>query len=365
MGRIAFFLPRMAGGGTERVVISLAAGFQERGHTVDFVLVHADGPLMEAIPDGVRVVDLQGSGLLASLPGLTRYIRREKPQAFVSAPDIANPFVIWAKLLAMSRTKVLITSHTNLSASVRQASLWQYKILPLLLGVSWPFAKAIVAVSDGTADNLSKTARIPRKRIEVVYNPIPLAEIARLNVADVEHPWFAPSQPPVILAAGRLTEAKDYPSLLRAFALVAGRRPARLVILGDGELRAELSALAKDLGVADQVAMPGFEQNPYRYMARCAAFVLSSSWEGFGNVLVEALACGAQVVSTDCPDGPAEILRGGKYGRLAPIGDPESLAAAIEDALDHPLPKEMLSGRALQFVPGIAVDRYLEVLGLA
>jgi glycosyltransferase involved in cell wall biosynthesis len=178
----------------------------------------------------------------------------------------------------------------------------------------------------------------------------------------LDHLWFSPGQPPVVLSVGRLVPQKDHATLLRAFSRLRAGRAARLVILGDGKDRKSLELLASKLGVADDVSLPGFESNPYRYMRRCAVFVLSSAWEGSGNVLAEAMACGAPVVSTDCPSGPAEILGDGKYGPLVAVGDHEALAAAIEASLDHPPPPGDLRSRADVFSSSRSADAYLKLL---
>ncbi|NLO89188.1 MAG: glycosyltransferase, partial [Clostridia bacterium] len=189
---------------------------------------------------------------------------------------------------------------------------------------------AVVAVSQGVADDLVKTTGLMRELIKVIYNPIVTPELLEKAKESIGHPWFKPGQPPVILSAGRLTAAKDFPTLIHAFARVRAERLARLMILGEGEERPNLESLVRELGLESDVSMPEFVENPYAYMARAAVFVLSSAWEGFGNVLVEAMAVGTPVVSTDCPSGPAEILEGGKWGKLVPVGDVEKLAKALK-----------------------------------
>ncbi len=364
MSRIALFLPNLEGGGAERVMVNLASGFLERGHQVDLVLAQARGPLLASIPERARRIDLQAARVLAAVPGLARYLRREAPDALISAPDHANLAALWARLLARSRTRVCITHHIHPSLSRKNSPKLQEKLAPALLRLFQGGAAAVVAVSGGVADDLARLAGIPRARITVIHNPAVGPELEKLKGATLDHPWFAPGGPPVILAAGRLSAQKDYPTLLRAFARLRAGRLARLLILGEGEERQALLALARELGVADEVGLPGYVANPYPYMAHCGVFALSSAWEGFGLVLAEALACGAQVVSTDCPSGPAEVLENGKYGRLVPVGDPPALAAAIADALDHPLPKELLFRRAAEFSVGAAAGKYLHVLGL-
>jgi glycosyltransferase involved in cell wall biosynthesis len=364
MPKIALFLPDLGGGGAERVCINLAAGFLERGVEVDFVLAKAEGALLEDLPPEAGLIDLAAGRTFSALLPLAGYLRREKPYAVVAAPDHANLVAVWAGMLSGGRTRVVITHHIHPSTSRRNTPKLQEKLYPGLLRLFQRRAASIVAVSNGVADDLACLARIPRRRIEVIYNPVVSAEMEKQASAPCDHPWFAADQPPVILAAGRLTIQKDYPTLLHAYARLRSRREARLVILGEGELRPGLLALAKELGLAADVDLPGFVK-PYPYMARCKAFVLASTWEGFGIVLVEAMACGAQVVSTDCPSGPAEILENGKYGRLAPVGDPAALARAIEAALDDPLPAEMLRQRAQAFSVGAAAEKYLDLLDLS
>jgi glycosyltransferase involved in cell wall biosynthesis len=215
------------------------------------------------------------------------------------------------------------------------------------------------------AQDLSTATGIPRERISTIYNPVVPPELLTRAKAPLEHPWFEPDSPPVLLGVGRLSAQKDFPTLLRAFARVRRLRPARLIILGEGKrpgYRPELLALARELGVGEDVQLPGFAENPYAYMARASVFVMSSAWEGLPSVLVEALACGCPVVSTDCPSGPREILQGGRYGRLVPVGDAEALAKAILATLDAPPDGEMLRTRGAEFSVGASTQRYLDVL---
>ena len=230
-------------------------------------------------------------------------------------------------------------------------------------------ADAVVAVSDGVADDLAALAQLPRGRVRTIHNPVVGPDLARLAAETVEHPWFRAGGPPVVLSVGRLTVQKDHPTLLRAFARLRATRPARLVLLGGAarpertaEWLAGLRGLAASLGVAGDVDLPGFVANPYPYMARSALFVLSSAWEGFANVLVEAMACGCPVVSTDCPSGPAEILDRGRYGPLVPVGDAEGLAGAMARVLDGQPDPAGPGRRAGKFTVGRAADAYLEVL---
>jgi glycosyltransferase involved in cell wall biosynthesis len=312
----------------------------------------------------VQVVDLKATRTLTALPALVRYLRSTRPAALIAAPDIANIIAGAAKLLAGGTTRVIATNHINVISNARNSCKIQEKTYPLLLRLLAPVFYGLVAVSRGNADALQSKAHFPSRKLHVIHNPIVRPEMDQLSLAPLQHPWFQPGQPPVILAVGRLEVQKDYPTLLRSFSLVRQHRPAHLVILGQGTQCEAILRLAEELGVSSDIDLTGFDLNPFRYMARCAVFVLSSAWEGFGNVLGEALACGAQIVSTDCPSGPAEILENGEHGRLVPVGDSVALARAIEAALDHPLPGEGLKERAKAFTSETAVGAYLQVLGL-
>jgi len=359
--KIALFLPSLRGGGAERVMVNLARGFSEKGLEVDLVLAKAEGPYLSEVPAGVRVIDLHSSRVLASLPGLVRYLRRERPQAILSAMDHANIVAIWVRKLARVQSRVVVTVHSTLSRATTNSNNPRGRLMPRLIRMFYPWADAVVAVSGGVAEDLAKTTGLPQEQIRVIYNPVVTPEILEKAEEPLNHPWFAPGEPPVILSAGRLTRAKDYPTLIRAFALVRRERPARLMILGEGEERPKLEALVRELDLDEDVSLPGFVDNPYAYMARSAVFVLSSAWEGFGNVLVEAMAVGTPVVATDCPSGPAEILEGGKWGKLVPVGDIEKIAKAIIDTLED-LNRPDVAKRAQDFGIEKPVQNYLRVL---
>jgi glycosyltransferase involved in cell wall biosynthesis len=188
------------------------------------------------------------------------------------------------------------------------------------------------------------------------------SELSVLAEAPMKDPWLAGGEPPVILGVGRLATQKDFSTLLHAFARVRSQRPARLLILGEGDKRFELEALAQNLGLARDVRLPGYADNPFAYMRRCSVFVLSSAYEGLPTVLIEAMACGAPVVSTDCPSGPAEILEGGRYGCLVPIGDPDAMASAILTILQDAPDTTRTRQRAEMFSIEASVDQYLNLL---
>lgn len=342
-------------------MVTLANGFAERGHAVDVVLAHAEGPYLADVAKAVRVVDLRARRVAASLPGLVGYLRRERPTALLSAMGHANVVAVLARGLAHVPTRVVVSEHNHFSQTQRRAVNLRGRAMGRFMRVAYPRADGVVAVSAGVADDLARSIGLPRGRIEVIYNPVVTPALEALARAPVPHPWFDGAGPPVILGVGRLTAQKDFATLIRAFARLRARQPARLVILGEGELRPALEALAAELGVQADVSLPGFVDNPFAYMRRSALFVLSSAWEGFGNVLAEAMACGCAVVSTDCPSGPAEILENGRWGRLVPVGDAPALADAMAATLAE-VNRPEVQARAAAFGVENAVNACLRLM---
>lgn len=363
--KVALFFHGLLGGGVERVMVNLASGFVRRGIEVDMVLGTAEGPLLPQVPPQVRIVDLKVTRMHRALPGLVRYLRKERPHALLSALDQSNVVALWARALARVPTRVVVSVHFDTSQVVAQARTLRDRFVRSWTAPFYPWAEAVVAVSQGAAEDLVHRTGLSRDKVRVIYNPVVTPALFARAEALLEHPWFSLGAPPVILGVGRLTKAKDFPTLIRAFARVRRVRPARLLILGEGEERAALERLVREEGLEEEVALPGFAENPYPFMKRAAVFVLSSRWEGLPTVLIEALALGTPVISTDCPSGPREILEGGRWGRLVPMGDDAALAEAILEALEGGqapagAPQRMVERFGLDAV----VEQYLDVLGL-
>lgn len=357
--RLAFFLPGLWGG-AERTVLNLAQGIAGRGYAVDLVLAQAEGPYLAQVPESVRLVELNARHLrarrtLASLPALVRYLRRERPEAMFSALNRANVVALLAWRIAGVSTRLVVSHRNTLSYSSAR------RLSRALIVRLYPWADGIVAVSKGVADDLAHVTGIPRERIQAIYNPVVTPELRGKAQVPLDHPWFKPGEPPVVLAVGRLAAQKDFSTLIQAFAQVQETRPVRLLILGEGRERPMLEALVRQLGLEQDVSLPGWLENPYPYMARASVFVLSSRWEGLPGVLIEALYCGAPLIATDCPSGPREILAEGRYGQLVSVGDVTALARAIETTLagekPHP-PRESWQSFELDTV----VDQYINVL---
>jgi glycosyltransferase involved in cell wall biosynthesis len=359
--RVAIYVPSLGGGGAERMMVMLANAFADRGLSVDLVLANAQGPYLQNVSPVVRVVDLHSARVVASLPGLVRYLRRERLQAMLSTLNYANVIAIMARSLARVRLRLVISERSTVSLS--KPLLLRGRFMTWLMHWFYPRADKVLCVSQGVADDLTETISLSPEKTSVVYNPVVSDELIEKSHVSLDHAWFKPSEPPVILGVGRLTVEKDFASLLRAFAKVRDGRPVRLVILGEGELRTTLEKLAHELGIAPDVLMPGFVDNPLPWMRKAALFVLSSRWEGLPSVLIEAMACGTPVVSTDCPSGPAEILEKGRWGRLVPVGDANALAQAVEATLDDSS-QPKVAVRANDFNVDRAAEAYLSFLGV-
>ncbi len=342
--KITLFLPSIGCGGAERVTVNLAEGIVELGFEVDLVFVTSDDPpLLTDIPAGVNLIDLEAGRVANSLPGLIRYLRQERPAALLSALEHTNVIALVAAKLARVDTRVVVSVHTTLSRAIKDSTLLRARIFPMLMRWSYPWANKVVAVSEAAREDLLKTVGLEPDSVQVILNPVVTPTLFEKAKMPLSHPWFAPGEPPVILGVGRMVTAKNFQLLLRAFARVRKERPVRLILLGNGELFSTLKQQAQELNIADDVEMPGFAENPYAYMSRAQVFVLSSIFEGLPTVVIEALALGTPVVSTDCPSGPAEILEGGRYGTLVPVDDEEALATGILQQLQHPTePSEMV-----------------------
>lgn len=331
--RIALFLPSLAGGGAERVFVQLANHFATEGFAVDMVLATATGPYLEELSSGVRLVDLKSRGVLHSLPRLMRYLRRERPISMLSGLNHANTVAIMARFGAFSGTRIVISVRSVPTMTGIQAPKSADRVLRAAR-IAYRFASAIIANSHGVATDMGSCLGIAREKIDVIYNPLDLDLIGRMSAEPVAHPYCADGAPPFIMSAGRLSPLKDFPTLLSAFAMLRRQRECRLVVLGEGEDREALERLCRELGIEQDVALPGFDSNPFAWMRRAAVFVSSSLSEGCPNALMQALAVGTPVVSTDAVGGSAEILEGGKWGRLVPVADPGALAEAICSTLD-------------------------------
>jgi glycosyltransferase involved in cell wall biosynthesis len=358
---IALFSPSLAPGGAERVLVNLARGFIDRGRQVDVVLSQATGEYIDQLPENVKLVDLKSHRVFASLPGLVRYLRECRPAALFAFQDHCGVAAIWARAIAGVPTQIVPTVHTTWSGALCERSNLKLRLLRYLAQFTYPSASSIVAVSHGVAEDLSSTLQLTPNLIKVIYNPIVDARIGKLAGQPLSHPWLASGQPPVVIAAGRLSPEKDFATLLRAFAVLRNQVVCRLILLGDGPERTSLEQLARELGVQENVQFLGFVANPYMYMKRAAVFALSSVREGLPTALVEALSLNIPVVSTDCANGPREILCNGLYGTLVAVGDADGIAAALADVLLSKARTD-ITGAAERFTLDRALQSYTALL---
>ncbi len=403
---IGFVLPSLGGGGAERVILNLTQSLVERGHRADLLIPRFAGDYRAAIPRGVRLYrgrlphtdrrflrevqqsaagGAEGAGvtalgvnpvmvawvglilgrkypgvrvprkrsLYASVHILNRYVREVRPHVLVSALPGPNTVAVCAAELTDRAVPVVVTVHNNVAADYAPEWLAAARTL-------YPLADAVVAVSKGVAESVRRSLGMDAERVRTIYNPIPAASIRRLAQGEVTHPWFADGEPPVVLSVGREAPQKDFPTLVEAFGLARREVDARLVILGklSAPFRARLRSLARGHGVEGDLGFVDFDENPYRYMRRAGLLALSSRWEGLPGVILEALACGTPVVSTDAPYGPREILGG--WGDLPPVGDVPALARGLVATLRGARPTAAaLRARAADFSPEQATDAYV------
>ena len=399
---VGFVLHSLAGGGAERVAICLAKWLIDRGHRVDVVLGKSVVQYTNSLPKGMRLFHpaILGMGrrterlcaahdvevrrvhanarhaprdfarLRSRANGVrvqqrhvyfahlvAQYLRRERPSLLLSSLAPANFAAVNAARLVPDAPPVVISVHNNLRLDY---SAYEQRVAATL----YPRANAVVGVSQGVCTGLHEALGLATDRTHAIYNPLPISHIQHLTEADVYHPWFQPGEPQVILSVGREAPAKDYPALVEAFGRVRHAVTARLVIMGghSRRYRARLHAQARRLGVERDLGFIDFDENPYRYMARAAVVALSSFWEGLPTVLLEALACGTPVVSTDTPYGPREILGDGQWGRLAPVGDAAALGQALLETLrGGGTPADALRLRAAHFSEERAASAYLRL----
>jgi glycosyltransferase involved in cell wall biosynthesis len=385
---LAFFLGRPRRGGAERVFLTLAREFVRRGHRVDLVLARRDGPLLNEVPDQVRVFEIGVPGVVASLPAILRlpaaawpialhpanpsllrsagrladYLQANRPDALLSTLRSENLTAIWAAELAGTKTRVVVREANTQSAESSSETMPLKRNYPAISRRWFPRAYRTIAVSDSAARDLIGNTGIAPSCVETIYNPVKIDEVEANADEPLDDPWFGQDPTPVFVTAGRLVVQKDQQTLIRAFSILREKRRARLLILGEGPERENLEALASESGIAPDVRLPGSVANPHKYFSRAQGFVLSSGWEGFPNVLVEALACGCPVVSTDCPGGAAEILGDGAFGALVSVGDADAMAAAMAALLDARPDPQILKRRAATFSVDRAASAYAHLL---
>jgi exopolysaccharide biosynthesis WecB/TagA/CpsF family protein len=365
---VAFFMHDFAGGGVERMRLALAAALAADGCRVTIIVVNAAGPLAARVPSSVQIVDLGCRQVSRAALKLRRYVRSQRPDILISSLDHNNIAALVACIGAGRAVRLVICQHNALSAELSLG--WRYRVVPWLYWLLQRRADAIVAVSKGVADDLAATAHLSRNTISIIENPV--IDPCRLPAitAKPPHPWFTDDGVPVFVFVGRLVPQKDPATLLAAFAARLQRGPARLIVLGEGPLQVTMVEAAERAGMGSSILFAGFIAEPLPWIAYADALILTSKYEGFGNVIVEALACGTPVIATDCPHGPAEILAHGEFGILVPVGDAAAVGRAMGDDLRARFPAPVLRARGQDFSVGRAVrlhvalfDKWEQVAG--
>ncbi len=359
--RALFVLPSLGGGGAERAVVDLVRGMDRERFQITLALFSQSGPFLPQVPSDVQVVGLRGAKQydVRLVLRLARLLQRARPQIVFGALRYANLVTLLAHSLVRSQSPVVVNEQNLPSAEF--ALFGGGRIKSWLLKRLYPGASLVTAISHGIARELTTRYGLAARRVVVIPNPVDCDRVHSLAAAELEHPWFLCGRP-VVVAAGRLHPQKGFGYLVRAFALVRNALPCKLVILGEGPQRGELEQLIVELGLSEDIALPGFQDNPYKFMGRASLFVLSSLYEGFGNVLVEALALGTPVVSTACPVGPDEIVTDGETGLLVPPADEQALAEAMTKVLNDSELQRSLSAngpaRAADFALQHIVAKY-------
>jgi glycosyltransferase involved in cell wall biosynthesis len=350
---ICFFLYSFQGGGTERVFINLAHAFLNDGYRVTFLVIKKSGEYISHLHPDLEIIELSENKVskfktIRSIPKIVSFIRNERPTAFFSALTINNIIAVIAIKISRAKCKLIVTEHSSFYW-LNEISLVRAKIMKAGIKYLYRYADSVVAVSKGLADELISKFSVSKEKIVVIHNPLDINNIIDKSMQPINYDWFSSANKNII-SVGRLTEQKNFSLLLTAFKKVKSQVPnAFLIILGEGQLRESLWQKVTELEISDSVAMPGFLDNPFSVMSRSNIFVLSSKYEGFGNVLVEALACGSYVVSTDCPSGSSEIIKNESYGKLVPINSEEDMVKEIVFALNNRTNKNFSIERAKDF----------------
>lgn len=361
---IALFLPNLAGGGAEHFMINLANQFVADGFNVDMVFVNGAHRSPRSLDRRIQTIDLNARGVMSALCPLIKYLRKRRPGVLLSTLVHANIVAIWAALAVRNHVNVYVREATTPSIAQKFNQGIKSHLVTRLRRWLYPFATGVIANSQGVSDDLIKYSKLGKDKLVVIQNGLNIDFVREKAKEPVDHPFFRSQTIPVIIGVGRLGVEKDFKTLILAFKKVLFNREVRLLIVGEGALRRQLEDLIHELGLEGRVDLPGFVDNPYKYVSRSAVFVLSSLYEGFPNVLLEAIVIGTQVVATDCPSGPREILVGGRHGSLVRIGNVDSMAQAIMAALDNKLAKPSLNDLRMQYGIEHITRRYEKALGL-
>lgn len=365
MKKILIILPDLRGGGAERLHVNLANDWVGRGFSVEFVLMRKYGELLPLLSPRISIIDLGVDRIRQVILPVSNYLKQSRPDIILSAMWPLTSATVIAWLLSGRHGRLFLSDHNQLSISCLRELKISPVFLKTLMRMTYPFATGIIAVSQGVKEDLCRIGGFKDSQVKVIYNPAATGVSPHREVFAVRDRLWGEGFIYHILSVGTLKVQKDHETLVRAFAQLSPDLNAKLTILGEGHLRSKLEDLIAELDLNERVSMPGFVTDPYPWFRSADLFVLSSQWEGFGNVIVEALECGVSVVSTDCPSGPAEILEDGRYGKLVPVNDADALAAAMIASLGDSPDREKLMNRAKAFSVRKISGQYLDYCFIA
>ncbi len=356
---IAFFLAAFSQGGAQSVMVNLANSMAKKGLRIDFIAADCTGPFLNQVDSQVNIIDLKTKRMSRSLFGLVAYLKQAKPDILLSTQKHTNITACLTKFFLKTKTKIVLRESSTPSKSYEQCTI-KNKIVYQIAKLFYPYADYFIGQSDGLSRDFMTFYNVLEEKLATIPNPIISKKIIELSEAPCDHPWFQ-EETPILMSIGRSCVAKDFATLIRAFSIVRKQKACRLIILGamaseNAAIFNNLKKLIKELGVAADISFPGFKDNPFPYLRKAKVYVLSSIYEGLPGALIQAMAMGCNVVATDCPNGPKEIIDRGESGILVPVKDFKKLAAGILHHLNNPMiPKYNLS----VFEEDHAVQAYL------
>ncbi len=376
--KIAVFIPNLCGGGAERAMLNLVTEFTKRGTPIDFVTIEAKGPYVNFLPKEVHLIELQPQlfkhlSLLQSrflqllkhiaiVASLVKHIKKSNIHILLTTLRVSNIISLIIKKYFIKEIMLIVRIENTLSIESSKSKSWKTRFVTKILKSLLPIANAIIVNSKGSSDDIKLHIPTVSHLVHIIYNPIVSSNIKTQAVRPIHHPWIGDTGFNLILSVGRLEPQKDLATLLKAFAELIKLQSSRLIILGQGPEEHNLKKISNNLGIKSFVDFVGFQLNPFSWMAKADVFVLSSLFEGLPNALIEAMACGTPVVSTNCHSGPREILKGGKLGKLVPVGDYKELASAVMETLKKPIASTLLMKRAQDFSIDLSTDKYTNII---
>lgn len=351
-------------GGWGRVLANLANSFDEMDFNIHFAVDRDSGSFAQSLNPDIGIFQLRTTHRISGIPGFSRYVLRYRPEVIMTVIPRHTALALRVRHLSKVPARIYPSIHNSYGEKFKDLSPAKFSSRLKSIKKYYPLADGIVAVSEGVKASFCSLTGISPQSVVTIYNPVVDENLTERASAPLDHRWFRPDQPPVIIGAGRLEKHKNFPLLIKSFEIARKGTECRLMILGDGGELENLRTLAERSPFSGDISLMGYQKNPYAFMKRASLFVLSSSWEGLPTVLIEAMATGTPVVSTDCPSGPREILMDGEYGSLVPLNSPAELGDAILRTLQDPLSPEILQKRASQFSVRSSVDKYLRFFGL-